>query len=1116
MNSLNYYEYENTPSHDADANFDNNGFEKTPNYITDASRLGETGEVEETVENTGNMTSDEGWISPYDYYRNNNFNWTSKNDDENGMLQDQRDNDTNTGRYKNSYWWCDDLKNWCVYRVNNEVDTASDTYVNTFVLLVWNGISNWVPFKLDELVLRGKNKFEPAQTRIIERKKAKGETVNQIIGKSKFLTPTKTDSPKGPVTWNTGIILKNTEAYTINDEDKFQTMRWSTPQHITSEEWFSSYEVAAKFTGNHNLVEGNNSNAIRLTIRQELQKDKAMLPFIGGSNENGIGDRNYFWETFRFNPLTNYVLNPKVQKGQEGAGAISNINCLYYDTDAKEFKYDLVNLLDYKNKVKKITFKNALNGKDKDKVKTTLWNDERHTTKEKLKEEQDRILPIIVEVDADSYALLSPAAFEKIFVLTGVKVIEDEETGDVSYTTLDQPFFNGDKAGKDCKYTEDAHPLYLSYVDILFLFYNFNSLAEENNFKMYVSDVNAKDTDSSTTVKWLYDDWKTQNEGLILAVLGMLLDNVINENAIYSTVESDKNAFFSYIPYLAVDGESELRVVWQSYATADSPKIYGFDGMVLVDPRKCNYFANNTLYDNAQKYVNEGFTLFTDDSDELWIGQKSWSDYSTRGKNNYNYMTKTYVDNSSWHDRSGLIKRTIRGSDNKERDIYQACYKHQTGTTGRNNTPVYEYIECGIAWHCQMNTVVIVSLKNGSSTVSNYSYNQYKIGAFIGIYEGKYSEDIYNEWLNGGLVTLSRIWDSGDIYYDQYINDSQSVSFDTNDITVTGTKEVDYCYFGTYRKYLFSNGNKDLLLKSNKSDNLYGYSFDWASSGLNNIEYSGTNDPVWIPTKKVNEATLPDPDNAVTVSWPWVIGIGYNSSKRFHLWDAEIEIGSANLVLKIEDSEKWNDYCRSIFEVIKDQWCTKQNDKRLEYIIGGESGITPFKLIGCASNIEEIETASWRKSQGREGLTTGIPTIERLPSGELMLSTALAWGGCKHIMGNVYNDNNPDDGSIYGNKGEEFVNSMCRVIFGDGTDKTIDDDWLKVDSGAEEDSKSNSSSIHDNVLLEAGYIFEQKPFIFEQDAAINTSDTFCIEITTNRPIIDTGATAENEDVAKKW
>ena len=169
------------------------------------------------------------------------------------------------------------------------------------------------------------------------------------------------------------------------------------------------------------------------------------------------------------------------------------------------------------------------------------------------------------------------------------------------------------------------------------------------------------------------------------------------------------------------------------------------------------------------------------------------------------------------------------------------------------------------------------------------------------------------------------------------------------------------------------------------------------------------------------------------------------------------------------------------------------------------------------------EIENYAQSNIRQGITTGIPCVYRLPSNEIMLATTIMYRGDSGLGYHFVSDGNGFrkeynslvDGtgniSVNGMLGtdpaaaERWINSVCAKFFGTGNDKTIEDDWLN-DFVAPSDMNSYIRANYTD-MLDSSKTFEQ--------TNINKANDLKCGFTLNRPVITT-VDREEPDYAEKW
>lgn len=186
---------------------------------------------------------------------------------------------------------------------------------------------------------------------------------------------------------------------------------------------------------------------------------------------------------------------------------------------------------------------------------------------------------------------------------------------------------------------------------------------------------------------------------------------------------------------------------------------------------------------------------------------------------------------------------------------------------------------------------------------------------------------------------------------------------------------------------------------------------------------------------------------------------------------------------------------------------------------------------------------TFANSNFRIGIPIAVPTIWRLPTGELSLCTTLSYNGDSGVAYTYKKDatgfkkvpfdvnpnldglefdgiNLPKNGYKYEYLGsldcykmfghDEFaaskwLNDMCAIYFGNGNDKSIEKDWLNLDTIDESDISFGVDEV--DGMLDSGKVFEQHN--------INKENSLKCTITVNRPVV---TTEENPhvDYVKKW
>ena len=161
---------------------------------------------------------------------------------------------------------------------------------------------------------------------------------------------------------------------------------------------------------------------------------------------------------------------------------------------------------------------------------------------------------------------------------------------------------------------------------------------------------------------------------------------------------------------------------------------------------------------------------------------------------------------------------------------------------------------------------------------------------------------------------------------------------------------------------------------------------------------------------------------------------------------------------------------------------------------------------------------------------TGSPTLWRLPTGDLFLSTTLdikadngdpyvyvmdkQAGGFKKVFASslLYNrDKHVSEYRMMGDNDEaaaNWINKICASFFGDGNDKTIDKDWLRQDSELiTEIQNAEQSQTGQYDMLDTNKIYEQNN--------INKENSLQCKFVVNRPVVTSEEIADS-DYVKQW
>lgn len=444
---------------------------------------------------TSELTSENGWIEPYNFYKNSSNVKLNVNNTSNGMLgSSDFDNDD-----RNNYWWCEELHNWCMYKA----DCNSYDYLNMFSLYVWDGKGQWVKFN-DNMKIDRTNQFAPWQNKFIDEKIKDNEIIKQERGRH-YEKDLSYDYSEGPLTVNRAIVLNKETKYSINDPGDFQTIRWSANRHIISLRDFEEYDMVTRF----------NVNGTKIAMA--IKPRKAFLDKnVDFYNDDFLESKKHpFIILSQYNRLKN-------------SGVFNNYKKTYIIDTRENWEYKLVDLA--KNYIKnrqtiKFWFGNddskedklrnsiltIMHGDPKTKVtygKTTKTNED--WMKYWYGNPKDVVLPTFYKrrnkhYDSNSpqcgqWWTFLPSATEKIFAVYFADIMGNES---LRWKTNTEGFYKklfgceDDDIGKifdaddiyECtdenKNTRKIYPIYMSYLDLFFMFLDRMS----NNNKANINDL---------------------------------------------------------------------------------------------------------------------------------------------------------------------------------------------------------------------------------------------------------------------------------------------------------------------------------------------------------------------------------------------------------------------------------------------------------------------------------------------------------------------------------------------------------------------------------------------------------------------------------------------------
>ena len=199
--------------------------------------------------------------------------------------------------------------------------------------------------------------------------------------------------------------------------------------------------------------------------------------------------------------------------------------------------------------------------------------------------------------------------------------------------------------------------------------------------------------------------------------------------------------------------------------------------------------------------------------------------------------------------------------------------------------------------------------------------------------------------------------------------------------------------------------------------------------------------------------------------------------------------------------------------------------KNYNYTINESGDFQTKRWSSIACNMtENIGVAGfYAQSNARFGITTNVPTLYRLPTGELCLCAHLYYaadpgygylykkdpnyGFRKHYYHEYFKACEINETRMMGNdnyKAAEWINQQCAAFFGEGNEKTIASDWLRI-TYKKTDEITNGSIITN--LLDSSKVFEQHN--------INKENDLKCTFTINRPVV-TSEERSASDYVKKW
>lgn len=251
---------------------------------------------------------------------------------------------------------------------------------------------------------------------------------------------------------------------------------------------------------------------------------------------------------------------------------------------------------------------------------------------------------------------------------------------------------------------------------------------------------------------------------------------------------------------------------------------------------------------------------------------------------------------------------------------------------------------------------------------------------------------------------------------------------------------------------------------------------------------------------------------------------------RGHMQSVHTE-KSGNKYVPQETPENFCSYDQSAIANYFDQLAYMENisgyrlQKNKDYTINMDGTFQTIRWSKLPFLFKTEDFSRFAQTNARFAVPTGAPPIWRLPTGEVFLATVLEWGGdngnpyyykkdtagfrkqyTKSLMGTdsvvEWNMMGPDNIKV-----AKWINEICRQFFGAGDNKTIDKDWLRLDSDLITVNDNETFGNKSVSLLDSNKIAEQHN--------INKVNSFKCGFTVNRPVV-TSDEIKPEDYAKQW
>ena len=199
--------------------------------------------------------------------------------------------------------------------------------------------------------------------------------------------------------------------------------------------------------------------------------------------------------------------------------------------------------------------------------------------------------------------------------------------------------------------------------------------------------------------------------------------------------------------------------------------------------------------------------------------------------------------------------------------------------------------------------------------------------------------------------------------------------------------------------------------------------------------------------------------------------------------------------------------------------------KSIKYSINDQNNFQTIRWNTLYTPIDDNKLVgqylgAYAQTNVRFPISTGIPTVWRLPSGDIFLASTFYWNA---DIGDAYYYSKNADGQFrkhwyksgnmpsYKMMGDNdfaaaaWLNSLCANYFGSGNNKTIENDWLREKPPGTNDA--SDYSIDYTNMLDSTKSFEQHN--------INKENSMKCTFTVHRPNVTTEE-SQTSDYAKKW